>query len=148
MTTDAFQYHMTSKVQEIAALAESIEAWSNEHRVPKKATHEINLMLDELLTNTIEHGYEGRDDGAVEITIEEAQRPDGLANLTITIRDWCKAFNVTENPEPDTTLSIEDRGIGGFGIHFVRKLSDSLAYRRDGGCNVVTVQKVVKPDPA
>ena len=53
------------------------------------------------------------------------------------IADKGSPFNVLSLPEPDTTLDIMDREIGGLRVHFIRKLSDSISYRRKNGQNIL-----------
>ena len=58
-----------------------------------------------------------------------------------TIIDDGIAFNPFDAPAPDTTLALEDREIGGLGVHIVRTMMDEVFYERDGNKNVVTVSK-------
>jgi serine/threonine-protein kinase RsbW len=57
------------------------------------------------------------------------------------VEDDGEPFNPLEAPEPDTEKSLEERTIGGLGIHLVRKLMDRLEYKREGERNLLTVRK-------
>ncbi|MHC5028857.1 MAG: ATP-binding protein, partial [Planctomycetota bacterium] len=49
--------------------------------------------------------------------------------------------------EPDTTLDIDRRDVGGLGIHLIRNVMDSLSYRRRDGCNILLLEKSLPPPP-
>jgi sigma-B regulation protein RsbU (phosphoserine phosphatase) len=69
---------------------------------------------------------------------------DAMANesrLKFIISDWGTPFDPTAEKEVDTTLSAEERPIGGLGIHLVRQIMDSINYERIGGMNVLTLRK-------
>jgi serine/threonine-protein kinase RsbW len=57
------------------------------------------------------------------------------------VQDDGQPFNPLEVPEPDTTKPLEERAIGGLGIHIVRKLMDGLEYKRQGERNFLTIKK-------
>ena len=61
--------------------------------------------------------------------------------LKITISDNGVPFDPTAKAEVDTTLSVEERGIGGLGIHLIRQIMDSINYERVEGKNVLTLRK-------
>jgi sigma-B regulation protein RsbU (phosphoserine phosphatase) len=72
---------------------------------------------------------------------------DALANeqrLKFVITDEGLPFDPTERPGADTTLRVEDRPIGGLGIHLVRHYMDSINYERIDGRNVLTLRKKIK----
>jgi anti-anti-sigma factor len=96
----------------------------------------MNVVLDELLANTLSHGLAGRDDG--EVTVEVGVR-NGV--LTVTIADNGERFDPFARAAPDTSLSVEDRPIGGLGIHLVKKLVDDVEYRWESGRNLVMLSK-------
>ena len=58
--------------------------------------------------------------------------------LMVTVSDDGVAFNPLAVPPPDTTLPLEERELGGLGIHLVRNLTDEATYGRLGGRNVIT----------
>ena len=86
--------------------------------------HSVVLILDELFSNIVIHGYRGDPRG--DILVEAQVCPDGLE---VTLTDHAFPFNPLLVPEPDTTLPLEARPAGGLGLLFVRRTADSLAYR-------------------
>lgn len=127
-------------LKELSKLAEDLEAFGENQELNPGIVHCFNLCLDEILTNIISYGY---DDG-----------PEHAAHLTMTldddvvtaeIRDEGRPFNpLEEAPIPDLEAKLEDRDIGGLGIHFCKELMDSLSYRRDGNWNILTLKKSAK----
>ncbi len=131
-----FQQTIDSKLAEIATLAQALEAWGEVAEVPPKALMEANLMLDELITNIIMHGYNGMPGHPVHISVTLAGK-----TLVLILKDFARPFNLLEQGLPNTELALEDRDIGGLGIHFVRKLADHIDYERIDESNVVTITK-------
>lgn len=127
-----------SDLAEIAVVAARVEAFCALHGLGSDVAHAVNLSLDELLTNTITHGFEGADEQHIEIALSlEA------TTLTVQISDTGIAFDPSDAPVPDLESDIEDRQIGGLGVHFVREMMDSLSYRRHDGRNELTLTKHV-----
>lgn len=121
---------------EIETLNEDIHAWALSIKVPIKAINSVALMMDELITNVVMHGYKKNSEGEIDIHLQL------IANtVAVTIRDNAPEFNPFLIAEPDTALDIDEREIGGLGIHFVRKMADHFSYRRDGNVNEVHFTK-------
>jgi anti-anti-sigma factor len=121
----------------VARVNEAFADFAEAHAVPVSVRRGVNVALDELLTNTIEYGLSGNA-GDGEVTVEMELQPD---RLTVTLTDNGTPFDPTGKVAPDTTLSVEDRPIGGQGIHLVRKLMDDVTYQRRSGRNVVVLTK-------
>ncbi|MFC4160070.1 ATP-binding protein [Chitinimonas lacunae] len=134
-----FSQSLSSHPAAIAVLAEAVETWAAGLALPSKTVFEINLILDELISNVIEHGYAGRDDGLIEVAVEYA---DGAVTLEVT--DHAAPFDLLELDSPDLDADLDSRRIGGLGVHFVRQLADAVDYRRLGDSNVVRVHKRIE----
>jgi len=100
----------------------------------------LQIVVEELVTNVIDYGEVpvGEHAATVDLTAK-----DGL--LTIVIRDRGKEYNPLLREDPDVTLPAEERPIGGLGVHFCKKLTDTQDYERRDGCNVLTIRKKVSP---
>ncbi len=131
-----FKYHHDLK--ELSKLAEDLENFGESHDIHPGIMHCFNLCLDEVLTNIISYGYdEGPDEHAahLELSLDEG-------TLTAVISDQGKPFNpLEEAPEPDLEAELEDREIGGLGIHFCKQMMDSLEYKREGNWNILSLSK-------
>ena len=93
-----------------------------------------NLILEELILNTLTHGRTtGLSD--IEITLESGEN-----SVTITLVDDGAAFDpLNDKPAPDTDLPLQERSIGGLGLHLVRTMAEDLAYKHADGKNHLTL---------
>ena len=106
------------------ALMDNAEAFLARRDVPEATASQVMIALDEIITNILSHGV--RDgEPVVQVALRVA---DGA--VAAEICDDGIAFDPLQNDEPDTGLSVEERPIGGLGIHLVRKMMDGLRYDR------------------
>ncbi|MEO1103182.1 MAG: ATP-binding protein [Pseudomonadota bacterium] len=113
-------------------LTAAVADFTRSAALSKRASHTLGVILEEVVTNVINHGAGPR--GA---TIKVAVNRAG-PHLTATIRDDAAPFDPLKHPKVDTTLPLEERQIGGLGIHFMRAMTDDLTYRRERGENVLS----------
>lgn len=130
-------------IAEIASVTALIERFGKLHRLPEAAIFHMVLAFDELLTNIISHGFL---DGARHKISASLELNGDLFEGEIV--DDGVAFDPLAGPVPDTSLPIEQREVGGLGIHFVRSVMDHLDYHRAEGRNHVKMIKRVPADPA
>ncbi len=95
----------------------------------------IELVLEELLTNVINYAYADDDGGEVEVGCCLADD----STFHLSIRDWGRPFDPLARQDPDITQGINERGIGGLGIHLVRRMADQVTYQREADGNVLDV---------
>lgn len=126
MSTPVFHAQLCSRIAELGPLLQALQTWLGDEGVPAPAIRDAALMLDELITNIVMHGYEGRTDGWIEV---EAQVQG--ASLLLTVRDSAPAFDPRSAPWPDADQPLDQRPVGGLGLMFVRRLADALDYRRN-----------------
>lgn len=127
---------IANDLSEIGRLAEEVEGFCDRLGMDAGVAHAINLSVDELLTNTISYGYDGDGPHSIDVRLAAA---DGA--VTVTLSDDGRAFDPTEAEEPDIDAELDDRPIGGLGIHIVRMLMDNVSYERVDGRNVLTLIK-------
>ena len=102
------------------------EAW------PDSLTFKVNLVLEELGLNILSYGGEATDRGPEIVIVLKSED----ASLTIEVSDDGQPFNPLEDAlEPDIDGLLDDRSIGGLGVHLVRTLMDDLSYQRTAGKN-------------
>jgi sigma-B regulation protein RsbU (phosphoserine phosphatase) len=94
----------------------------------------VSISFDELLNNIIAYGFDDPEGHEIDIVAEHTK-----GRLVITVTDDGVPFNPFDRVGPDTTLSLEDREIGGLGVLLVVELMDKCAYRRLRDRNVVTL---------
>jgi anti-sigma regulatory factor (Ser/Thr protein kinase) len=121
---------------EIERLSQLVEAFGEAKGLTADSVFSVNLALDEVITNVIRYGHD--DGGQHPIVVRLAIDQDVL---TAQVEDDGRAFNPLEAPVPDIGASIEERPIGGLGIHLVRSVMNSVEYRREDGRNVLTMKK-------
>lgn len=120
----------------LGRLNEAIESLSSQEDWPPDLLFTANLVIEELSLNVVNHAYHG-EDGEFEIVIKSEDHA-----LTIEIIDSGPPFNMlTDAPTPDVEAPIEDRPIGGLGIHLVKTMMDELEYRRERERNHLTMVK-------
>jgi anti-sigma regulatory factor (Ser/Thr protein kinase) len=98
--------------------------------------HDLNLALEEILTNIMSHGYV--DEREHEIRVSLSLQPGAVR---IEVEDDGRPFNPLQAPEVDTTKPLDERMAGGLGIHLVRRLMDGLEYKRERERNRLTMRK-------
>lgn len=108
-----------------------------ERGCPMKTLAQISIAAEEIFVNIAHYAY-APDAGEAEITIEIEEKP-----LCAVIRfiDVGKAFNPLNKPDPDITLDVEEREIGGLGIYMVKKSMDEVSYARENGRNILEIRK-------
>jgi anti-sigma regulatory factor (Ser/Thr protein kinase) len=96
------------------------------------------LATDEVVTNIIVHGYEGRE-GTIEIEMERQGQ-----DVLVRVRDQAPPFDSTAVPPPDLTLPLEKRPLGGLGVYLARRVVDEMSYRAgvQGGNELTLVKRV------
>ena len=129
-------FRIPNEQKAIAQATEKFHAFAEEHGVPTQDTMRVNLVFDEILSNIVSYAYE--DDATHEIKIGvELSR----GKLVVSIEDDGIPFNPFAREEPDTSLSIEDREIGGLGIHLVKNVMDEATYHRRQNANLLVLSK-------
>ena len=136
---DAFiEVSLANDLREIAGVAASIDAFCEAHTLEAQIAYAVNLAIDEILTNTISHGYDDEEPHRIEIIL----RLEG-ATLVVVIVDDSRAFDPTLASRPDIDASAEDLDLGGLGLFLVQQMMDGVDYQRRDGCNVVTLTKSI-----
>ncbi|WBV41718.1 ATP-binding protein [Pseudoroseomonas cervicalis] len=115
------------EAEAVPELLDRLEAFAEAAELAPGAAHRVALVAEELVANVAMHG-EGASFVEVALRLQ-----DGALHLGIT--DDGPAFDPLAEAAPDTAAGLEEREIGGLGIHFVRQMVRSLDYRRADGRN-------------
>ena len=128
----------------IAATVENIETvteFVNEQLealdCPIKAQMQIDIAIDELFGNIAHYAY-SPGTGDATVRVEVVREP---LSVLITFIDRGVPYNPLSNADPDTGLSLEERGVGGLGIYIVKKSMDEITYSYQDGKNILTIRK-------
>ena len=127
---------LPGKLDSLYAFMDFVTSCAREQEITSERISEIELALEEVLVNIIKHAYkECGIDGEIEITCTI----DDDRSLVIEIADSGTPFDIFSSSEPDLSLDINERQIGGLGIFFVKKLMDEVRYRREDDQNKLTL---------
>jgi anti-sigma regulatory factor (Ser/Thr protein kinase) len=134
--TDSVELRLANDIVGLAQLAERVEGFGAAQNLPASVVNALNVVLDEAVSNAINHGYDAGVRG--EIAVRLRRGPDGVL---IEVEDDGRPFDPLQAPPPDLTLPLERRPIGGLGVHLIRNLMDEVSYARVGGRNVLKMVK-------
>ena len=96
---------------------------------------ELDIAVEELFVNIAHYAYTPQEGSAtIQISFEENQ-------VVIVLIDQGRPYNPWAKEDPDITLSLEERQIGGLGIYMVKNSMDEVDYRYEDGKNIVTIKK-------
>lgn len=99
----------------------------------------VDIVIDEVFSNIVFYAYRGTV-GSVTIRTETTTDP---GSLTLTFIDSGIPYNPLNAEEPDVTLSVEERKVGGLGIFIVKKTMDEVDYEYSGGRNILRLKKYI-----
>ena len=128
-----------NNVHEVSKFSTFIKSIMEKLNIEASLANKLRLAIEEAVVNVIDYAYPIDQEGTIEVRIMF----DGETMKTMII-DSGVAFDPTEKEKADTSLSAEDRQIGGLGILLVRELMDTINYERVNGQNVLTLIKKVK----
>jgi sigma-B regulation protein RsbU (phosphoserine phosphatase) len=145
MVTGESDLHLSivNHIENIGQVNEAFREFALTHELSTAVVQRVCLCFDELLSNTISYGYSDEAEHDIDLHVRLV---DG--ELVIIITDDGKPFNPFANEPPDTRLSVEDRPIGGLGVHLVKNFMDRCVYERHGENNVVQISMHLKSNSA
>ena len=126
-----------AKIENVDKVTEFVNEVLEEKDCPLKVQMQLDVAIDEIFWNIAYYAY-GKGSGNATIQIEMEDNPP---KITLTFIDQGIPYNPLENKDPDITLDIEDREIGGLGIFLVKKTMDELSYEYVDGQNILTMKK-------
>ena len=125
--------------QDIPEVTAFVEAELEKMDCPMKTQMQIDIAIDELYCNITSYAYEGREPGPAEVMVGV---PEGENGVEITFIDEGRPYNPLMREDPDVTLSVEERGIGGLGIYMVKKSMDDMVYEYRNDKNILRIKKL------
>lgn len=114
------------------ALIDALESHLAQAGVPPGVAAPVMIAADEVISNCADYGDAARID--VRVRVSDAR-------VTMEVSDDGRPFNPLEAPPPDTSLGVDERQIGGLGIHLVKTLMDTVSYERRSGRNHLRFSK-------
>lgn len=138
-TIEKHSLTLPNNVEFIPQLATFIEEVTESYGIDPSVTMSINLALEEAVVNVMNYAYPEGTLGEIDISVTFS---DG--SITFTIQDTGTPFDPTKVSNPDTSLSAEERPIGGLGIYLVRELMDEVSYCYENNHNILTLKKKIQ----
>lgn len=134
----ALELGLVNDLRQIAGIAGKIDRFCADREISPEIAYAVNLALEELLSNTIEHGYPDDEPHRIEIILRQEDE-----SLVVIIVDDGEAFDPTKTgaSEADTGASLEDGYNGGLGLLLVNHMMDQVEHQRRADCNVTTLLK-------
>ena len=124
-----------AKIENVDKVTEFVNEVLEEKECPLKVQMQLDVAIDEIFGNIAYYAY-GSGNATIQIEME-----DNPPKITLTFIDQGIPYNPLESKDPDITLDIEDREIGGLGIFLVKKTMDELSYEYVDGQNILTMKK-------
>lgn len=103
---------------------------------PMQLLMQIQIVVEEIFVNIANYAY-NPDIGSVKIRVAVEN------DIVIEFEDDGTAYNPLEKEDPDITLDVQEREIGGLGIFIVKQIMDEVVYKHEGNKNILTVRKVL-----
>ena len=127
---------LVNRLDEIGRLAALLENFGARHHLSAELIYAFDLSLDEVLTNVISYAFADAREHTIDVRLRIAE-----GELVAQVSDAGRPFNPLEVPPPNLDAPIEERRIGGLGLHIVREMMDRLEYRRVNDQNVLTITR-------
>ena len=126
-----------AKLDNLAQVLQFVDSRLEEEDCPIGLQMKIDVAVEELFVNVASYAY-APDSGSVAVRMEVEEDPK---TVVITFADHGVPYDPLAKEDPDVTLSINDREIGGLGIFMVKKSMDDMIYAYENGQNVLTIRK-------
>jgi serine/threonine-protein kinase RsbW len=138
--THVFELSIPNRFDEIDTVNGAFNTFAEEEGLETRVRRKMNLVFDELLSNIVSYAHDDNRDHTIEVKVELS-----ADKLTVTVIDDGKPFNPFVLAAPDTGQSVEERKVGGLGVHLVRNVMDEVSYHRRTDRNVVILIKHLEP---
>lgn len=127
---------VNNRVDELTRVAGFLEELGEEWNLPIPIVFNLNLVVEEALSNIILYGFNDNNDHTIEILFN---RDNSLISITIT--DDGIEYDPTQNGDPNISLSASERPVGGLGIFLIKRIMNSVHYKRIDNLNSLTLTK-------
>ncbi len=130
-----------ARLEALASISNFVVDAARGAGLDEHAVWEVQLAVDEAVTNAIVHGYHEHElRGTLSISIAQE---DG--KFVVSLRDQGAPFDPSRVPEPDLVSPLEQRKTGGLGLFLMRKLMDDITFEREANVNVLRMTKRLPP---
>lgn len=130
---------LTAELSRVDEVTDFINAELEAHDVPMKAIMQIDIAVEEIFVNIAHYAYHP-EVGTAAVTVAVLNDP---ACVEIRLTDRGRPYDPLQREDPDVTLDVEDREIGGLGVYMVKKSMDEVTYAYEDGQNILTIRKLL-----
>lgn len=130
------EHHLRANPSEMGKLEGWVREFAQRAAWPDSVRNAVDLALEEWTTNVISYAYADRLEHWIVVRLMMA-----AGEARVEIEDDGREFNPLTRPPVDINVPLEQRGIGGLGIHLITRLMDAVEYRRVDGRNILTLRK-------
>jgi serine/threonine-protein kinase RsbW len=129
---------ITGQGEGVARVQALLDELAGAHRLPPDVVTDMQVALDEVLSNILRNGF--ADGGPHQIEVTLSVDPQAL---TAEVVDDCAPFDPLTVALPELGASLKERRVGGLGVHFVRNLMSEVSYARVGARNRLVLKKLL-----
>ena len=126
-----------NQMSELSKVVDFLDELGEDWGLPAGLVFSLNLVMEEALTNIILYGFEDNNRHTIDINFGKSAAEE----LSITIIDDGLPYDPTLKADPDLSLSVEERPIGGLGIFLIKKIMDKVEYQRNNNNNFLILTK-------
>lgn len=124
-----------NELSELIWVDRAVDEFLQELDVPEAGRYAVRLTLEEILSNIVKYAFPGAERHEISVRVS----PES-GFIALHFEDDGRPFDPTEVPAPDTVAPLEERRIGGLGLHLVRAFSDRISYRRNRDRNHLEIR--------
>ena len=140
MMFEGLHVTLSPRLSAVRSLSRMVKEFGDANQLPELKIYMVNLALDELITNAVTYGFERIAYPKIEVTVRVTD-----TTLVLTMVDNGTKFDPTVDSNPDVSSGIEERAVGGLGLHLVKTSADRVSYEFVGGKNRVTLEHDLTP---
>ncbi len=130
---------LTAELSRVDEVTDFINAELEAHDVPMKTIMQIDIAVEEIFVNIAHYAYHP-EVGTAAVTVAVLDAPPCVE---IRLTDQGRPYDPLQREDPDVTLGVEDRKIGGLGVYMVKKSMDEVSYAYEDGQNILTIRKLL-----
>ncbi len=124
-----------NQLSELPGIIDRVEEFLTTAGEATPRIYKICMIIDELFNNVVSYAFSDSEHHDIELVISSGEN-----GIEMTVTDDGIAFNPLGKAAPDTSVPIEDRPIGGLGLHLIRSMANNINYKRTGKFNILHIE--------